>query len=178
MGLLEGLADALVDLRIGLRNRGVVALPKVHRLKRRQEFSRVYQSGVRRSTRNFTLRALRQCPVWQGKLGRPNLDDSDSDPDAAKDARRAAEQSGRSPTRIGITVSTKVSKRAVVRNRIKRRIRAALRELLPGFSTGWMIVVIVQPVAVRCNYKEILQELKQLLIEAEVFDGHSGSCVL
>ncbi|WOB41867.1 ribonuclease P protein component [Thermoleptolyngbya oregonensis NK1-22] len=151
-----------------------MALPKVHRLKRRQEFSKVYQAGVRRSTRNFTLRALRQFPVHQKKPGLPDSDRSDRN---AVD-RNAVEPLGRSPTRIGITVSTKVSKRAVVRNRIKRRIRAALRELLPGFATGWMIVVIVQPVAVKCNYKEILQELKQLLIEAEVFDGHSGRCVL
>ncbi|WP_448604949.1 ribonuclease P protein component [Thermoleptolyngbya sp.] len=150
-----------------------MALPKVHRLKRRQEFSKVYQAGVRRSTRNFTLRALRHFPVRQGKSSAPDRDDSDKNA-----TKNAAEQSGRSPTRIGITVSTKVSKRAVVRNRIKRRIRAALRELLPGFPTGWMIIIIVQPVAVKCNYKEILQELKQLLIEAEVFDGHSGRCVL
>ncbi|BAU41750.1 ribonuclease P [Leptolyngbya sp. O-77] len=125
---------------------------------------------MRRSTRNFTLRALRQFPVRQGK---PRLPDSDGSSSA-----QDAEKPGRSPTRIGITVSTKVSKRAVVRNRIKRRIRAALREMLPEFATGWMIVVIVQPVAIKCNYKEILQELKQLLIEAEVFDGHSGRCVL
>ncbi|GAB4474314.1 MAG: hypothetical protein OHK0037_35140 [Elainellaceae cyanobacterium] len=119
---------------------------------------------MRRSTRNFTLRALRQIPSRKGK---PAL------PDVGDDLGRSPQ-----PTRIGITVSTKVSKRAVVRNRIKRRIRAALRDLLPGFATDWMIVVIVQPVAVKCNYKEILQELKQLLIEAEVFDGHSGRCVL
>ncbi|WP_205369484.1 ribonuclease P protein component [Thermoleptolyngbya sp. PKUAC-SCTB121] len=156
-----------------------MALPKVHRLKRRQEFSKVHQSGVRRSTRNFTLRALRQVPVHQRKPGLPDSDRSDRNAvDGNAVDRNTAEPLGRSPTRIGITVSTKVSKRAVVRNRIKRRIRAALRELLPGFATGWMIVVIVQPVAVKCNYKEILQELKQLLIEAEVFDGHSGRCVL
>lgn len=124
---------------------------------------------MRRSTRNFTLRALRQFPALQGKPGLPDSDKPDRD---------ATEKLERSPTRIGITVSTKVSKRAVVRNRIKRRIRAALRELLPGFAMGWMIVIIVQPVAAKCNYKEILQELKQLLIEAEVFDGHSGRCVL
>lgn len=119
---------------------------------------------MRRSTRNFTLRALQQIPSHKEKP---------APPDAVGDVGRSPQ-----PTRIGITVSAKVSKRAVVRNRIKRRIRAALRELLPGFATGWMIVVIVQPVAVKCNYKEILQELKQLLIEAEVFDGHSGRCVL
>jgi ribonuclease P protein component len=155
-----------------------VALPKVHRLKRRQEFSKVYQAGVRRSTRNFTLRALRHFPVRQGKSSAPDWDDSDKNATKNAAEQSGRSQSGRSPTRIGITVSTKVSKRAVVRNRIKRRIRAALRELLPGFPTGWMIIIIVQPVAVKCNYKEILQELKQLLIEAEVFDGHSGRCVL
>lgn len=156
-----------------------MALPKVHRLKRRQEFSKVHQAGVRRSTLNFTLRALRQFPVHQKKPGLPDSERSDRNAvDGNAVDGNAVEPLGRLPTRIGITVSTKVSKRAVVRNRIKRRIRAALRELLPGFATGWMIVVIVQPVAVKCNYKEILQELKQLLIEAEVFDGHSGRCVL
>ncbi|GAB4135658.1 MAG: hypothetical protein Fur0046_08610 [Cyanobacteria bacterium J069] len=147
-----------------------MALPKIHRLKRRQEFSKVYQSGVRRSTRNLTLRALRQPPPARDGTG-GGLSK------ATVTAGKALDQ-GRSPTRIGITVSLKVSKRAVLRNRIKRQIRAALRELLPSFLTGWMIVVIVQPVAIKCKYKEILQELKQLLIEAEVFDGHSGRCLL
>ncbi|TAH23483.1 MAG: ribonuclease P protein component [Oscillatoriales cyanobacterium] len=65
------------------------------------------------------------------------------------------------PTRTGISISLKVSKRAVVRNRIKRQIRAALRHLLP-----------------RLNYAEILQELEQLLVEAEVLDGNSRGSIL
>lgn len=82
------------------------------------------------------------------------------------------------PTQFGISISQKVSKRAVVRNRIKRRIKAALRELLPCVVPGWHLVIVVRPNAVECDYKEFLQELRQLLIDAEVFDGHSGRCVL
>jgi ribonuclease P protein component len=75
------------------------------------------------------------------------------------------------PTRIGISISQKVSKKAVVRNRIKRQIRGALRQLLPHLSTGWRIVVVVKPNATECGYEQFLQELKQLLTNAEVMDG-------
>jgi ribonuclease P protein component len=79
------------------------------------------------------------------------------------------------PTRIGISISTKVSKRASVRNRIKRRIRAAFRCLLPHLLPGWRLVIVVQPSAVQeeCDYQQFLQELKQLLAEAEVLNGYS-----
>jgi len=76
---------------------------------------------------------------------------------------------------IGITISTKVSKRAVVRNRLKRRIAAALYQLLPKLSPGWRLVVIVQPTAgqLECVTQQFLQELEQLLAQAEVLNGHS-----
>ena len=79
------------------------------------------------------------------------------------------------PTRIGISVSTKVSKRAVVRNRIKRRIAAALHQLLPKLLPGWRLVVVVKPTAAQqeCVTQQFLQELEQLLVQAEVFNGHS-----
>jgi ribonuclease P protein component len=77
------------------------------------------------------------------------------------------------PTRIGITISQKVSKRAVVRNRIRRRIQSALRRLLTSFSTGWDLVVVVSPQASQCEYLQFLQELEQLLIDAEVLHGRS-----
>jgi ribonuclease P protein component len=119
-----------------------VTLPKVHRLRRRQDFSQVYKTGLRRHTPNLTLRALKHRPG------------------------QASE-----PTCVGISISLKVSKRAVVRNLIKRRIRAVLRQLLPQFSQGWRIVVVVQPSATECAYEQFLQELKQLLISAEVING-------
>lgn len=76
------------------------------------------------------------------------------------------------PTRFGLSVSQKVSKRAVVRNRVKRLIRAAIRKLLPRVSPGWDFIVVVQPGAQECNYGQILQELEQLLAQAEVLNGH------
>lgn len=79
---------------------------------------------------------------------------------------------------MGISISKKVSKRAVVRNRIKRQLKAAMRELLPSLANAWMLVIEVRPKAVECGYQEFLQELKQLLEDAEVFDGHSGRRLL
>jgi ribonuclease P protein component len=76
------------------------------------------------------------------------------------------------PTRIGISISQKVSKRAVVRNRIKRQLKAILNQLLPKISPGWQLVVVVKPSAAECGYEQFLQELKQLLISAEVINGY------
>ncbi|HTL88547.1 MAG TPA: ribonuclease P protein component [Leptolyngbya sp.] len=74
-------------------------------------------------------------------------------------------------TQIGISISRKVSKRAVVRNRIKRQIRAILREFLPYTRSGFSIVIGVRLEATECDYPQFLQELKQLLIKAEVLNG-------
>jgi ribonuclease P protein component len=76
------------------------------------------------------------------------------------------------PTCIGISIGLKVSKKAVIRNRIKRQIRAAMQELLPHLPWGWQIVIVVKPSATECGYGQFLQELKQLLISAEVFNGY------
>jgi ribonuclease P protein component len=71
-------------------------------------------------------------------------------------------------TQLGISISQKVSKRAVIRNRIKRQIRAAFQQLLPHLAADWRIVIVVKSNAVECGYEQFLQELKQLLISAEV----------
>jgi ribonuclease P protein component len=76
------------------------------------------------------------------------------------------------PTCFGISISQKVSKRAVVRNRIKRQLKAILQQLLPDIAPGWQLVIVVKPGAAECGYEQFLQELKQLLISAEVIDGH------
>jgi ribonuclease P protein component len=75
-------------------------------------------------------------------------------------------------TRFGISVSQKVSKKAVVRNLLKRQVKAALRQFLPQIANGWSVVIGVRPSAQGCEYVEILRELEQLLIAAEVIDGH------
>ncbi|NJL20679.1 MAG: ribonuclease P protein component [Leptolyngbyaceae cyanobacterium SM1_3_5] len=117
-------------------------LPKIHRLRQRRDFTWVYQKGIRRSSLHLTLRGLK-----------------------LRGDRSV------SPTRFGISISQKVSKRAVDRNRIKRQIRAALRLLLPKIKSGWYLVIVVQPQAIECDYRQFLQELEQLLEDAEVLNG-------
>lgn len=122
-----------------------MALPKANRLTSRQDFRAVFRDGVRRKSSHLTLRALR------------------------------AEGQKTAKTQIGISISTKVSKRAVTRNRIKRQLRAALRYLWPKLLNGWRLVVVVEPLAAQeeCDYQQFLQELEQLLAEAEVLNGRS-----
>ncbi|MBD2386836.1 ribonuclease P protein component [Cylindrospermum sp. FACHB-282] len=133
-----------------------MALPKANRLKSRKDFQAVFREGIRRQSSHFTLRALKPR-----RLKEPSLD--------------AAAKANLVSTQIGISISTKVSKRAVVRNKIKRQITAAFYELLPKLSRGWRLVVVVKPTAAesKCGSQQFLQELEQLLAQAEVFDGHS-----
>ncbi|MEH1927611.1 ribonuclease P protein component [Nostoc sp.] len=140
-----------------------MALPKANRLKSRKDFQAVFREGIRRHGSYLTLRALK--PLCSTK---PSLDIATQTTPATNSAHLAS-------TRIGISISTKVSKRAVVRNRIKRQIAAALQNLLPKLSPGWRLVVIVKPTAgeSKCVSPEFLQELEQLLAQAEVFDGNS-----
>ena len=131
-----------------------MGLPKANRLRQRRDFTQVYQRGIRRKSRHLTLRALRfLAPIVQ-------LSESCELPSQTIQA-----------TRIGISISLKVSKRSVVRNRIKRQIRSALRQLLPRLAPGWNLVLVVHPEAVECDYLQFLQELEQLLLQAEVIHG-------
>ncbi|AFY76660.1 MAG: ribonuclease P protein component [Hydrococcus sp. C42_A2020_068] len=129
-----------------------MGLPKAHRLKHWKDFQKIYQQGTRYSSPHLSLLAL-----------------SETKPD---NSLRAA------ATRIGISVSQKVSKKAVIRNRIKRQIQAALIELLPDLSPGWKVVVAVRPKALECKYEHFLRELKQLLVEADIINGHKREYVL
>jgi ribonuclease P protein component len=121
-----------------------MALPQAHRLTQTEEFARVCQSGRQASTPHLVVKAL----IVPSADGRPQT------------------------PRFGITVSQKVSKRAVVRNRLKRQIRAGLMTLLPMLKSDLWIVIIVRSPATECDYWQFLQELKQLFLDLEVFDGH------
>lgn len=134
-----------------------MALPKPNRLKSRQDFQAVFRRGFRCHGSYLTLRALRST------LSKNSSVDT------------ASPNWVHFPTRIGISISTKVSKRAVVRNRIKRQIASTLYKLLPKISPGWRLVVIVKPTTAQweCIRKQFLQELEQLLVKAEVLNGHS-----
>jgi ribonuclease P protein component len=118
-------------------------LPKQNRLRARQDFTTVYQKGIRQNRFALGLRAYHRHAAQQAQ---PHL-------------------------RVGISISTKVSKRAVVRNRIKRQLRAALRQLLPNLDSGWDLIIVVYPNALGCDYSEFLQQLKQLLVQAEILHG-------
>ncbi len=126
-----------------------MALPKAYRLKRRYDFEVVYQKGLRFTGTYLTLRALRSRVHPSQAVSSPQ------------------------PCRIGISISRKVSKQAVVRNRIKRQLRAGLRQFLPDLVNGWQLVIVVKPAATECDYFQFLQELEQLLVQAEVLHGHS-----
>jgi ribonuclease P protein component len=132
-------------------------LPKANRLRRNQDFSKVYEKGIRQNGPDLVLRALRSP---QEKAD-PNKAESQ------KTVKKTAK-----PTRIGISIGKKVSKQAAVRNRLKRQIRAAMRQLLPKIEPGWDLAIVVKPTAPRCNYREILQQLEQLLARTEILDGH------
>ncbi|MBG0742203.1 ribonuclease P protein component [Cylindrospermopsis raciborskii LB2897] len=134
-------------------------LPKAYRLKSRGDFQAVFREGVRCHSSHFTLRALKPLsPTHPSSIPIP-----------AKTCENLPN------TKIGISISTKVSKRAVVRNRIKRQITGVLYQLLPKLSKGWRLVVIVKPKTGEweCISQQFLRELEQLLVKAEVINGHS-----
>ena len=140
-----------------------MALPSSNRLKSRHDFRAVFREGFRTHGYYMTLRALQPR---NEKL--PSSDTPD------ENEQQQTLQS-LTPARIGISISTKVSKKAVVRNRLKRQISAVLSELLPKLTPEWRLVVVVKPTAAQqeCGSKQFLQELEQLLVKAEVINGHS-----
>lgn len=139
-----------------------MALSRANRLKLRRDFDLVYQRGTRQRGKHLTLRLLRQKRSIADRpkqltQGQPNPPGGSVQP----------------TPRIGISISQKVHKRAVVRNRIKRQLRAVCRQLLPRLAQGWDLVITVHPQALQCDYQQFLQELEQLLTDAEVLDGYS-----
>lgn len=159
-----------------------MALPKAHRLKHRHDFTALFRRGIRCATPHLTLRALRVSAYSEkGKqlstprVGlRPTVIPKKGEAENGKELNLdSAGTQPQPPTRIGISISQKVSKRAVIRNRIKRQLKAAFRQLLPKLSAGWILVIVVKPLATECDYQQFLQELEQLLVEAEVLNGHS-----
>ncbi len=123
-----------------------MGLRKIYRLKHWRDFRSVYKKGLSCHSPHLVLRAL-----FTG----------------TKD-----QYSPINPSRIGISISTKVSKKAVKRNGIKREIRGAIAHILPKMAEGWDIVIVVKPSAIECKYEHFLRELEQLLIEAEIINGH------
>lgn len=129
-----------------------MGLPQAHRLKRRQDFQKVYRQGGRYSSPHLIIRTLFESCEENSLYSQGSW--------------------------FGISVSQKVSKKAVIRNRIKRIIRQAIRELLPQMKAGWKVVIVVRPGSLECKYEHFLRELKQLLIKAEIINGHQREYIL
>ena len=134
-------------------------LSKANRLRHWRDFEATYKSGIRRRTPHLTLTALELKSTRHSN-------------------NKPLEQRCQQPTRVGIVVGGKVSKKATIRNRIKRRLRACLRQLLPQLLPGWQLVIGARPAAIECQFADFLQELEQLLADAEVLNGNSRRGVL
>ena len=72
------------------------------------------------------------------------------------------------PSRFGVIVGKRVSLKATVRNRLKRQLRAVLGELLPEAKEGFLVVILTQPSALKCEYGNLRKELRDLLAKANV----------
>jgi ribonuclease P protein component len=161
-----------------------VALPKPYRLRRREDFDQVYQTGLRRRATHLHLVAVRNLTAIPSvsplALNAATLEQlTPLEPLTPKPAallpgdpeQKPCQQSCQDQVCFGISISKKVSKLAVVRNRIKRQIRAALRQLLPRAQPGWSVIIVVRSTVLTCDYWQILQELEQLLVKGGIIRG-------
>ena len=149
-----------------------MALPSSLRLKRRQDFDRIYRQGQRISGQYFLVRSL-QASSSPASGTAQTL----AAPRAAQ-RERGIFDLGTAASKVGVVVSLKVSKRAVVRNRIRRQVQAAIAGLIPRFAGDWLLLISARPAAVECDYWQFLQELEKLLTRAKVIHGHSGRGLL
>lgn len=74
-------------------------------------------------------------------------------------------------TRIGIVTGLKVSKRATKRNRIKRIIRDVFQRHFPSLHTGADIVIHAKSTAVGVSYKDLSNEIGNVLNKAKVLQS-------
>ncbi len=75
---------------------------------------------------------------------------------------------GTDKTRIGFVVSKKISKLAVVRNKTKRRMREIVRLKKDKLKEGLSIVIVSLPSITKLTYKEIKEDLENLLNKEEL----------
>jgi len=72
-------------------------------------------------------------------------------------------------SRFAIVISNKISKKAAVRNRLKRQISEILRINLTKIKRGFDVVIVVKPVIIGSQYKEIEEVLMKSLKSARIF---------
>jgi len=67
--------------------------------------------------------------------------------------------------RFGFIISTKISKKAVVRNRIKRIMSEVIRKNLDKIKSGYDVLFLIKPSAVKINKKELEKETYEAIIK-------------
>lgn len=116
-------------------------LPKPHRLRKSQEYDKVYQNGKKIYTPYFLLYYR---------------------PAKKQDLPKYAEL-----PRIGIVASKKVGN-AVARNRAKRMIREAVRELLPTLKPEFEAAIISFDKILETDSPTVKQTLESALEKADL----------
>ena len=119
-------------------------LKKQYRLKRRQDFRRVYQRGKALKNRAFVL-CYRHGGGYQPKK-----------------MKSQNKRSCPSTVRLGFSVSKKIGK-AVERNRVRRKLREACRLELTAFKPGYDYVLIARQGAKAESVVELRRRLLQTL---------------
>jgi len=75
---------------------------------------------------------------------------------------------GTDKTKVGFVVSKKISKLAVERNKIKRRMREIIRLKKKDIKEGLSVVIVSLPPIKGMGYKEIKDDLENLLTKEEL----------
>lgn len=65
--------------------------------------------------------------------------------------------------RFAVIVSNKISKKATERNKVRRRVKAVIQENLSNFSKNYDIVITVLSSLAELDYKELQENLLNLL---------------
>jgi ribonuclease P protein component len=114
-----------------------LGFPKDSRLLKRADFRRVYDNGLRYSSRLLAAFLL-------------------DNPDPARPPL----------ARIGFTVPKPLGK-AVIRNRIRRRTRDAVRLDYPSIGPGWDIVIHPRRNVLDASFEDLRREVRKLLAKCE-----------
>lgn len=76
----------------------------------------------------------------------------------------------RKKSRFAVIISKKVLKSAVKRNRVRRRVYECIQPLIPKLNENYDVAFIISSGEVAfIDYKELSEQINQLLNQAEVF---------
>lgn len=70
---------------------------------------------------------------------------------------------GAAPSKFSVITSLRVSKKAATRNKIRRRIGEIIRFDTPKTRRGYFIVITVKPTAVDKEFKDLKENLTNIL---------------